>query len=71
MNKTLLIDGHNLAFRSFYGISELKRSDGFPTNAIHGWYKTISKLVEDEEPNRIVAFFDAGEDKERLEIAPD
>ena len=34
----------NLAFRSFYGIKELNRSDGFPTNMIHGWLRTFGNL---------------------------
>ena len=71
MIKTILIDGHNIAFRSFYGIRELKRSDGFPTNAIHGWYKTISKIINQEKPNQCIAFFDAGDDKVRIAISPE
>lgn len=70
MGTTVLIDGHNIAFRSFYGIGDLKRSDGFPTNAIHGWYKTLYKIISQEQPDRCVAFFDAGEDQNRLAIAP-
>ena len=70
MGTTVLIDGHNIAFRSFYGIGELKRADGFPTNAIHGWYKTLYKIISQEQPDQCVAFFDAGEDQNRLAIAP-
>ena len=48
MAKILLCDGHNLAFRAFYGIAELSRSDGFPTNMIHGWLRTFWRLEDDE-----------------------
>ena len=71
MKSTILIDGHNIAFRSFYGIGQLKRSDGFPTNAIHGWYKTLYKIIDHENPNQCIAFFDAGDDQARLAIDPE
>ena len=48
MSKIFLCDGHNLAFRAFYGIKELTRTDGFPTNMIHGWLRTFWK-IEDEK----------------------
>ena len=71
MKSTILIDGHNIAFRSFYGIGELKRSDGFPTNALHGWYKTLYKIIDQENPNQCIVFFDAGDDQARLAIDPE
>lgn len=60
MAKWFLIDGHNLAFRSFYAIPELSRSDGFPTNAIHGWLRTLWKLEDEWRPDHMVVFFDLG-----------
>ncbi len=67
----LLLDGFNLAFRSFFGIRELSRSDGFPTNAIHGWVKTLWKL-EDLHPDALpVVCFDRGGDHEREALLPE
>lgn len=67
----LLLDGFNLAFRAFYGIRELSRSDGFPTNAIHGWVKTLWKL-EDLHPGSLpVVCFDRGGDREREALLPE
>ena len=60
MQKILLCDGHNLAFRAFYGIRELSRSDGFPTNMIHGWLRTFWRLEDDYKPDQIWVFFDLG-----------
>jgi DNA polymerase-1 len=57
VEKFLLIDGHNIAYRSFYGIRELTRSDGFPTNAIYGWVKTIRRLQLLIDPCRSFVFF--------------
>ena len=34
MGKHLLVDGFNMAFRAYYAVRELTRSDGFPTNAL-------------------------------------
>jgi DNA polymerase I len=55
-----LIDGFNLMFRSYYAIPELTRSDGFPTNAIHGWIKTIWSLQDRPDCDRMIVFFDRG-----------
>ena len=70
MAKTLLCDGHNLAFRAFYGIRDLTRSDGFPTNMVHGWLRSIWRLEDDWAPNEIWVFFDKGGSTRREEILP-
>ena len=71
MRKIFLCDGHNLAFRAFYGIKELKRSDGFPTNMIHGWLKSFWRIEEDFSPNEIWVFFDLGGCHKRESILPE
>ena len=70
MSKILLCDGHNLAFRSFYGIRELNRSDGFPTNMIHGWLRSFWKLEDDLSPAGIRVFFDKGGSARREALLP-
>ena len=70
MANILLCDGHNLAFRSFYGIRELNRSDGFPTNMVHGWVKSFCKLEDEFNPNQIHVFFDLGGATKREELLP-
>lgn len=71
MAKWLLIDGFNLAYRCFFAIPELTRKDGFPTNAIHGWVKTLWKLEDQEQPHAIVVFWDLGGAQDRLAIHPE
>lgn len=71
MAKWLLIDGFNLAFRSFYAIPNLTRSDGFPTNALHGWVRTLWSLQDKEKPDHIAVFFDLGGSHARLELHPE
>ncbi|MDR2341408.1 MAG: 5'-3' exonuclease [Puniceicoccales bacterium] len=71
MADLLLIDGHNIIFRAFYGIKPLSRRDGFPVNAIYGWVKTIWRLQDLVRPQKTFAFFDLGKSTARLEIYPE
>lgn len=71
MSLWLLIDGYNLAFRSFYAIPDLTRSDGFPTNILHGWLRTLWYLENEYKPTNVVVFFDLGRSKRRLELLPE
>jgi len=70
MAKWLVIDGYNLLFRCFHAIPHLSRADGFPTNAIHGWLRSLWKLGDDEEPDEILVVFDLGDDTGRLALLP-
>jgi 5'-3' exonuclease len=69
--KFLLVDGFNLAYRCFFAIPELTRADGLPTNALHGWVKSIWKLEDDERPDATLVFFDLGGAQDRLAILPE
>ena len=71
MAKVLLCDGHNLAFRAFYGLMDLSRADGFPTNMIHGWIRTFWRLEDDHKPDCVRVYFDKGKPKRREELLPD
>ncbi len=71
MAKWLLVDGYNMAFRAFYGMPELTRSDGFPTGALHGWIKTMWRLQDQEKPDAMVVFFDLGGSQDRLALHPE
>lgn len=68
MAKWLLIDGFNLAYRCFHALPELTRADGFPTGALHGWVKSLWKLVDLEQPDSTLVFFDLGESAERVAL---
>ncbi len=71
MAKWLLVDGFNLAYRCFFAIPELSRADGFPTNALHGWVKSLWKLADQEKPVGTLVFFDLGGAQDRLALHPD
>jgi len=70
MAKWLLVDGFNLAYRCFYALPELTRTDGFPTGALHGWVKSLWKLADQENPEATLVFFDLGGSQDRLALHP-
>jgi|UniRef100_UPI00404ABF09 DNA polymerase I len=71
MAKWLLVDGFNLAFRAFFGMPELTRTDGFPTGALHGWVKSLWRLADDQKPVATLVFFDLGGSQDRLALHPE
>ncbi len=71
MAKWLLVDGFNLAYRCYFAIPELTRGDGFPTNAVHGWVKSLWKLADQEKPAATLVFFDLGGAQDRLALLPE
>ena len=68
--KYYLIDGYNLAFRCFYAMPDLSRSDGFPTGALHAFFASLLKLSSSDTPHSTAVFFDKGGSKRHLEIFP-
>ncbi len=71
MAKWLLVDGFNLVYRCFFAIPELTRSDGLPTNALHGWVKSLWMLTDQEKPDGTLVFFDLGGAQDRLALHPE
>jgi 5'-3' exonuclease len=71
MAKWLLVDGFNLAYRCFFAIPELARADGFPTNVLHGWVKSLWRLSDQEKPDGTLVFFDLGGAQDRLALHPE
>nr|WP_194309230.1 DNA polymerase I [Flaviflexus huanghaiensis] len=56
----LLLDGHSLAFRSFFALPKdsFRTSQGQYTNGIHGFINTLLKLYADVEPTHVAVAFD-------------
>jgi DNA polymerase-1 len=71
MAKWLLVDGFNLAYRCFFAVPELTRADGVPTNAVHGWVKSLWRLADQEKPAATLVFFDLGGAQDRLALHPE
>lgn len=51
-----LIDGTAAIYRAFYAMQDMKRADGFPTNALFIVLRVLLKLLREEKP-RYIAFF--------------
>ncbi len=58
-----IVDGSALAYRSHFAFlrSPLTTADGVPTGAVFGYCSSLLKLVQDEEPERMVVVFDSSE----------
>ena len=63
----LILDGHNIAYRSFFAIRGLSAADGHPTNALFGFIKTLNALRERCRPTHGCVVFDAGLPTERTD----
>ncbi len=56
--KLVLIDGHSILNRAFYGVPELTNAKGFHTNAIYGFLNIMFKILEEEKPQYLAVAFD-------------
>lgn len=56
--KLVLIDGHSILNRAFYGVPELTNGEGFHTNAIYGFLNILFKLLDEEKPDGLAVAFD-------------
>jgi len=66
--KLVLIDGHSILNRAFYGVPDLTNSQGFHTNAIHGFLNIMFKILEEEKPDYLTVAFDVHAPTFRHEI---
>ena len=57
-NKIVLIDGHSILNRAFYGVPDLTNSEGLHTNAIYGFLNIMFKILEEEKPEYLTVAFD-------------
>ncbi|WP_099467919.1 DNA polymerase I [Konateibacter massiliensis] len=56
--KIVLIDGHSILNRAFYGVPDLSNSRGFHTNAIYGFLNIMFKILSEENPQYLAVAFD-------------
>ena len=58
MEKLVLIDGHSILNRAFYGVPNLTNSEGLHTNAVYGFLNILFKLLDEEKPDYLAVAFD-------------
>ena len=71
----LLVDGHSLAFRSFYAFSKgvdggLTTKDGFPTSVTYGFLKSLLDNCKNISPQGVCITFDTEKPTFRHELDP-
>ena len=56
--KLVLIDGHSILNRAFYGMPDLTNSEGLHTGAVYGFLNIMFKILEEEKADALAAAFD-------------
>lgn len=67
----LLLDGNNLAMRSFHGARGQMTSQGEDTGALQLFVNALSRYVKDERPDRMVVCWDDGRSTFRTRLYPE
>jgi DNA polymerase-1 len=62
----LLVDGHSLAFRSYFAFAKgrdggLRTTTGIPTSVSFGFLKALLEVMESEKPQYVAIAFDVGD----------
>ena len=66
--KIVLIDGHSILNRAFYGIPNLTNSEGIHTNAVLGFLNIMFKVLDEEKPEYLTVAFDVNKPTFRHEM---
>ena len=62
--KLILIDGHSILNRAFFGIPDLTNSEGIHTNAMYGFLNIMFKFID--EDTRVLVLIPHGEEYEEI-----
>ena len=69
--KLVLIDGHSILNRAFFGVPDLTNAEGFHTNAIYGFLNIMFRILEEEKPQYLAVAFDVHAPTFRHEMYPE
>lgn len=58
MEKIVLIDGHSILNRAFYGVPDLTNSEGTHTGGVYGFLNIMLKILDEEQPQYLAVAFD-------------
>ncbi len=56
--KLVLIDGHSILNRAFFGLPDLTNAEGVHTNAVYGFLNIMFRILEEEKPDYLTVAFD-------------
>ena len=65
-----LIDGSGYIFRAYHALPPMNRPDGTPINAVFGFCRMLTQLLDDPEVDHVAVILDAGRTTFRSEIYP-
>lgn len=71
MKKLILIDANSLIHRCYHALPPFTNKEGQPTGALYGLSNVLIKILKEQEPEFIAAFFDRPEPTFRKEIFDD
>lgn len=69
--KLAVVDAMNIFYRAFHAVPGLSRSDGFPTNALFGFIKSMDQFRKKWTPTHMVVVLEGGIPAKRLELLAD
>ena len=58
MGKIMLLDGHSLIHRAFYGMPDFTNAEGTHTGAVYGFLSILFMLLSQEQPDGLMVAFD-------------
>lgn len=56
--KLILIDGHSIINRAFYGMPDLTNSKGVHTGAVYGFLNILFRILDEEKADYLIVAFD-------------
>ncbi|MCO8190216.1 5'-3' exonuclease [Tropheryma whipplei] len=69
--RLILVDGHSLAFRSFYGTKAIAVVNGVQVNALYGFVNRLTQLLESGPVSHFAVAFDVSRKSFRTEAYPE
>ena len=67
----MLIDGHSILNRAFYGVPIFTNSEGLHTNAVFGFLNIMFKIIDSKQPDYMAVAFDVHQPTFRHEMFKD
>ncbi len=71
MDRFVLIDGHSILNRAFYGVPLFSNSEGTHTNAVFGFLNILFKIIDEQQPDYLAVAFDVHQPTFRHEMYAD
>ncbi len=70
-NKLLLVDGHSILNRAFFGLPDMVNAAGMHINAVQGFLNILFSTIDREQPTHLSVAFDESAPTFRHEIFPE